>query len=188
MIKRFAFLLLFSQTAFSQNHTLVVNAAKPGATIQPTMWGVFFEDINFGADGGIYAELVKNRSFEFYRPLMGWREIKPANSKDAIQFWIRGKNAPNPRYARFFVRSATGYGISNEGFRGMGIKANSEYEFTVWTRAIEGVNTKLRIELADSKNIKIVEASVPINAAGWVKRAVSFTTTGGDPKSKLNLF
>ncbi|GAB2559106.1 hypothetical protein [Spirosoma areae] len=52
---------------------LRVNVAQPVAEIQPTMWGVFFEDINFGADGGIYAEMVKNRSFEFFRPLMGWK-------------------------------------------------------------------------------------------------------------------
>lgn len=53
-----------------------VNAGKPVGEIQPTMWGVFFEDINFAADGGLYAELVKNRSFEFSIPLMGWKQIK----------------------------------------------------------------------------------------------------------------
>src|SRR5688572_20593758 len=55
---------------------LTVQVDKPVAAIQPTMWGVFFEDINFGADGGLYAELIKNRSFEFSQPLMGWKEQK----------------------------------------------------------------------------------------------------------------
>jgi alpha-N-arabinofuranosidase len=87
----------FAQT----NPVITVKANEIKAAVQPTMYGIFFEDINFGADGGLYAELVKNRSFEFYRPLMGWREIKPQNSKDAIEFLIRGENAPNPRYARF---------------------------------------------------------------------------------------
>src|SRR5690349_9900240 len=65
--------MAFVSVSFSQqNHTLVVKAAQPTATIQPTMWGIFFEDINLGADGGIYAEMVKNRSFEFLKPLMGW--------------------------------------------------------------------------------------------------------------------
>ena len=72
MKKTIALVLLGMATlrmpAFSQNHTLVVKAAQPTATIEPTMWGVFFEDINLGADGGIYAELVKNRSFEFFKP------------------------------------------------------------------------------------------------------------------------
>ncbi len=49
-----------------------INAGKIKAHIQPSMYGIFFEDINMGADGGVYAELVKNRSFEFNTPLMGW--------------------------------------------------------------------------------------------------------------------
>ena len=52
--------------------TFIVKVNEPKGDIQPTMWGIFFEDINLGADGGIYAELVKNRSFEFVKPLMGW--------------------------------------------------------------------------------------------------------------------
>src|SRR4051812_19922041 len=65
-------LAMIALSSFSQNHTLVVKAAQPTVTIQPTMWGIFFEDINLGADGGIYAEMVKNRSFEFFKPMMGW--------------------------------------------------------------------------------------------------------------------
>ena len=57
--------------------TIAVQADKPGARINPAMWGVFFEDINLGADGGLYAELVKNRSFEFPEPMMGW--FKPVS-------------------------------------------------------------------------------------------------------------
>ena len=65
--------LSFSLTAHAQ-HTLNVKVNEPKAAIQPTMWGIFFEDINLGADGGIYAELVKNRSFEFTKPMMGWTD------------------------------------------------------------------------------------------------------------------
>jgi alpha-L-arabinofuranosidase len=52
---------------------IMVNVDSPKAEIRSTMWGIFFEDINFGADGGLYAELVKNRSFEFYKPRTGWK-------------------------------------------------------------------------------------------------------------------
>ena len=58
---------------FSQRKLTIV-ADKPIAAVAPTMWGLFFEDINFGADGGLYAELVKNRSFEFPIAMMGWNE------------------------------------------------------------------------------------------------------------------
>ncbi len=54
-----------------------VDAAHPGAAISPAMFGIFFEDINFGADGGLYPERIKNRSFEFDQPLKGWRAILP---------------------------------------------------------------------------------------------------------------
>src|SRR5689334_18980818 len=65
---------LFIPGVHAQKKTaIVVKANTPVAKVQPTMWGIFFEDINLGADGGIYAEMVKNRSFEFFEPLMGWK-------------------------------------------------------------------------------------------------------------------
>ncbi len=65
------------------------------------MWGIFFEDINLGADGGIYAELVKNRSFEFYTPMMGWKETKTDGASGNILIQNRAStNQANPRYAR----------------------------------------------------------------------------------------
>jgi alpha-N-arabinofuranosidase len=76
--------LLFSLYSSAQQQ-IVVQVNKPLAPIQPTMWGVFFEDINMGADGGIYAELVKNRSFEFFKPMMGWKVLgKPLTEGDFL--------------------------------------------------------------------------------------------------------
>ena len=70
---------------YAQSKIITINAAQVKATVQPTMWGVFFEDINMGADGGIYAELVKNRSFEFYKPMMGWNVLgKPLTEGDFL--------------------------------------------------------------------------------------------------------
>ena len=75
--------------------SITIQADKPGARINPEMWGLFFEDINFGADGGLYAELVKNRSFEFPEPLMGWTasgdtlnqvKLKFATKEEAVAF------------------------------------------------------------------------------------------------------
>ncbi len=83
----FAVLLLFllSVRLSSQEQrsaaVISIDAAHPGAAISPSMFGIFFEDINFGADGGLYPELVKNRSFEFNDPLTGWHEIMMVNAK-----------------------------------------------------------------------------------------------------------
>jgi alpha-N-arabinofuranosidase len=60
---------------------IAVDAAHPGPAISKTMFGIFFEDINFAADGGLYPELVKNRSFEFQEPLTGWHEVLGFSSK-----------------------------------------------------------------------------------------------------------
>ncbi|HMD18879.1 MAG TPA: hypothetical protein VKH40_01085, partial [Alloacidobacterium sp.] len=87
-----------------------VDAAHPGAAISPTMFGIFFEDINFGADGGLYPELVKNRSFEFQEPLTGWHEILRTSSKGIDnprgELAIRTKdplNPSNPHYLKVRV-------------------------------------------------------------------------------------
>src|SRR5438552_526380 len=89
-----------SGIAQNSGNTLVVNASEVKATIQPTMWGVFFEDINFGADGGIYAELIKNRSFEFYRPLMGWKVLGKQKTEGDFLVINRKGAAANPRFLR----------------------------------------------------------------------------------------
>ena len=70
-----SFLLVMSVAASmaAQTNEMKVRVDRPGAEIQPTMYGIFIEDINFAADGGLYAELVKNRSFEFpNNRLQGW--------------------------------------------------------------------------------------------------------------------
>src|SRR5258708_32060710 len=110
----------------AQTKNLIVKVNKPTATIQPTMWGIFFEDINLGADGGIYAELVKNRSFEFTKPLMGWTVQQPKKKDDPLAPFnspvlvINRKedNSANPRYIRVTLNNAAkdDLGLTNEGF------------------------------------------------------------------------
>ena len=77
----FALSLALSMQA--QQHVMTVDVSKPTAKIQPEMYGIFFEDINFGADGGLYAELVKNRSFEFPQPFVGWVPFGNVTVQDA---------------------------------------------------------------------------------------------------------
>src|SRR5512139_3507494 len=106
--------------------TIKVDTARPGAKINPAMWGIFFEDINFGADGGLYAEMVKNRSFEFAKPRTGWQVNIP--SRDSSHFVLQNRgtlNTANQRFARITIKDGAAKNfISNAGFRGMGIKQN----------------------------------------------------------------
>ena len=81
----FAMVVLALSSPGQSKNVIFVMADQPVAEVQPTMWGVFFEDINMGADGGIYAEMVKNRSFEFYKPMMGWKVLgKPLTEGDFL--------------------------------------------------------------------------------------------------------
>jgi alpha-N-arabinofuranosidase len=132
----FTLILLFAAaTVYSQ--TITVTVDKPKGEIQPTMWGIFFEDINFGADGGLYSELVKNRSFEFAMPLMGWKQLASERfslnqQSGSVQIMNRREGHDNnPRFARVLVNGDNPFVLTNEGFFGIGVKANAVYNFSV---------------------------------------------------------
>src|SRR5262249_43450236 len=96
-----ALALVHSSLTAVETATLTVQTEKPGAAINPAMWGVFFEDINFGADGGLYAELVKNRGFEFPDPTMGWTKLSPGIAKGRLAILSENPcNSANPHYLR----------------------------------------------------------------------------------------
>jgi alpha-L-arabinofuranosidase len=169
---------------------VIVNADKPVAEIKPTMWGIFFEDINFAADGGIYAELVKNRSFEFHKPKMGW--IIPNEGTDSTHFIIMnrgGQNENNPRYARITLKDGMKpLCVTNTGFRGMGIKQNNRYNFSVMASLPANDNIKLRVELLSEKGEKTGETIITPKGKEWKKYEASFTASKTDLKSSLRIW
>lgn len=185
-----AFLCAVCISLSAQNiKPVMVNVDKPIAEIQPTMWGVFFEDINFGGDGGIYAELIKNRSFEFYKPRMGWSI--GMDDKDSSHFIImnRGdKNTGNPRYARI---SVDGPGkpvrLTNNGFRGMGVKQGLDYHFSIMASVQGNSRLSIRVELIGSDGNKLGETSIA-PAGDWKKYEATFTSTATDLKARLNIW
>lgn len=182
-------LLLFA-SGYAQT-VLTVTTDKPTTTIQPTMWGIFFEDINFAADGGLYAELVKNRSFEFFQPLMAWKEqhsdrFAVQSNAGKILVINNGDNLANPRFARANVLAESGYALINEGFRGMGIQQGKVYDFSLMASVQEG-NTKLRIELLDSKGNVIASSRVQPGDKAWKKYTATLTATATDAKASLRI-
>ncbi|MBW3544836.1 MAG: nitroreductase family deazaflavin-dependent oxidoreductase, partial [Bacteroidetes bacterium] len=163
---------------------------QPTAEVQPTMWGLFFEDINMGADGGVYAELVKNRSFEFDTPLMGWKELNKKETGGSVLVHNIGETNPaNRRFARLKLSGAAGnYGLANEGFRGMGIKEGHQYDFSVMARQQPGSNIALTIELVDSKGKSLGTASLKPQGQEWKTYKATLTATATEPKASLNLW
>lgn len=177
---------------FSQDLELSIQTDRPGAKIQPTMWGIFFEDINFAADGGVYAELVKNRSFEFLHPMTGWKEHQYdrfAFESNAGKTLVinRGEQYSNPRFARVSVFREKGYGLSNEGFRGMGIRKDNNYRFSVHAAQLDGSQT-LRIELVAQDGNVIGSASVTPSGKEWKQYETTIRATETDAKATMNIW
>lgn len=167
----------------------VVKVNQPKSEIQSTMWGIFFEDINFAADGGIYAELVKNRSFEFFQPLMGWEILKEDTTSGVDVINQIGKNKANPRFIRVTIgEKDEPFGISNAGFRGMGVKAGVAYHFSVFARLSVGSTLKMRIELVDPAGKTIGQASLAADSRDWKKYTIAFLSAATEPNAKLNIW
>ena len=182
----FLICLMFAASVGAQTppKTLVVKAGTPIAPIQSTMWGLFFEDINFAADGGIYAELVKNRSFEFYKPLMGW---KKAGEEYVGQFQIiNSQNENNPRFLRLESLQGKELALTNEGFRGMGVTSGENYNFSILARQDQG-SSALKVELLDSTGVVIGKTEVKNFSGEWKKYETKFTCSSTHPKAKLQV-
>ena len=172
------------QVAVAQSsHQYVVQANKPGATIQPTMYGVFFEDINYGADGGLYADLVENRSFEFPQRLMGWQTFGNVEVEDDDPAFER-----NPHYIRLKDDGHTDKwtGIENRGYFGMGLKKGLSYKFSVYART-KG-NAKIRVELVSSHNEVIANKGLDVSGNDWKKYTVELKPSKTDAHGLLRIF
>jgi alpha-N-arabinofuranosidase len=182
-----SFLLLGCQNVVSQ--PLVVKPDSSIAVIQPTMWGLFYEDINFAGDGGLYAELIKNRSFEFYKPLMGW-EIEGVSFETAtvlVQNRMKAESQ-NPRYLKVKIQSSnTSLALKNNGFRGMGLKSGLDYNFSVLARQPDGGTISLRLELLDSKGEVIGSGSVTPSGNDWKTYHSTLKSSQTDAKGSFRI-
>ncbi len=184
-------LLLISQEPTSPV-VIHVDAAHPGAAMSPQMFGIFFEDINFAADGGLYPELVKNRSFEFSEPLAAWHEIMVVNGKGIDvskgELDVRTDdplNASNPHYLR--VRTYdSGYGFYNPGFRGMGVKEGAEYRFSAYVRT--NGPTAIRASIINGAGHEIGSGKLEGFSGKWQHYETVVRASATEPKARLNLF
>jgi len=166
---------------------LVARADRPGTRISPTMYGVFFEDINFGADGGLYAELVKNRSFEFPEALMGWSEVKKGATAGSIQILDQDPfNATNPHYLRLKLQEAgNGYGVANAGFSGIGVRKGEDYLFSAFVRGDE--KARLCIELVADSGQVLAHTTLKAVRSQWTKETGKLRPTATEAKARLQV-
>ena len=176
---------VLASTTVSAQHQMTVQTKKLGAPIQPTMYGIFFEDINFGADGGLYAEMVENRSFEFPQRLMGWNTFGNVDIDDDEPAFER-----NPHYAE--LRNS-GHrdkftGLENRGFFGMGLKKGMKYNFSVYARTADSNDAKIRVELIGSDNEVIAKHGIAIQGKSWKKYTTTLESPRTDAKGYMRVY
>ena len=164
-----------------------IDTKKLGAPIQSTMYGIFFEDINYAADGGLYGELIKNRSFEFPQHLMGWQIFGCVDLKS---------DGPFPRCPYYVVLSAPDHkdrrtGLTNEGYFGIGVKKGEQYRFSVWAKAPKG-NSTIRVQLINENSMderqQFVEQVLDITSSDWKKYTLTLTSPLTLKHAKLRIF
>jgi len=152
------------------------------------LWGIFFEDINFGADGGLYAELVENRSFEFPKPMMGWSVAAWGSAAGLTRVFDKDPlNPANPHYVRIETTDAEkGYGIANEGFNGMGVRKGEDYVFSAFGRDKTG-KVVLRVELVTPDGKVLAMTRVRGFGPDWSCQSASLRPKATEPKARLQV-
>lgn len=172
--------------AYAQPHTFDVNTKKVGAAVQPTMYGIFFEDINYAADGGLYGELVKNRSFEFPDALMGWKAFGKFEVKN---------DGPFERCPHYVVLNYSGHndaatGLQNEGYFGIGIEKDEEYRFSVWAKTMSG-DANVEVSLVDESTMEehqeFATADLKVSGNEWKKYELILKSPKTVQKANLRL-
>ena len=190
-ILRVFLLFLSAQQLVAQKTNLEVDATYYLAEIAPTMYGIFFEDINFAADGGLYAELVKNRSFEFTLPKMGWLEPNSNrhtyNTESGIAVVVQKTNTEsNANFLQVTVNNPKGYQLINEGFRGMGIKKSEVYDFSINIAKPQGI-TKVIAELLDEDENIIGSTTILPDSKNCTTYEAFITASQTSEKAQLRL-
>ena len=183
--------------------TLSVNAQKPmqapqgGKQISDELIGIFFEDISSSADGGLYAELLQNGSFEFnlaerdgWGPGTAWRVIRPGHSLGLAQGLQQAPIHPNnPNYMRLTterVREFKGYdgwkgfGLENHGFDGISVKADACYDFSFFARNVDGKDKQVRVSLVEpGKKARVLADTVlTVNGQTWTPYTATLRANG----------
>ncbi|MGW4752691.1 alpha-L-arabinofuranosidase C-terminal domain-containing protein [Streptomyces chartreusis] len=164
------------------DYSITVDPAAKGAAIDDTMYGVFFEDINRAADGGLYAELVQNRSFEYstddnrsYTPLTSW-------TVDGTGEVVNDAGRLNERN-RNYLSLGAGSSVTNAGYNtGIRVEQGKRYDFSVWARA--GSASTLTVALKDAAGALATARQVAVEG-GWAKYRATFTATRTSNRGRL---
>jgi alpha-L-arabinofuranosidase len=180
-----AFLGASAHGVFAQA-SLTVDVDKPGHRVSPTLWGVFFEDINLSADGGIYPELVRNRSFEDSDQPDSWTLSDSNGGKSRIA--IDSSQPLNP-FNRHCLRVTLDGSVAfeNEGYWGMNVVKGDTYAFKLAARADDGFSGPLTVRVLSAAGAELAKGEVTGLGRAWRYHTLELTPAAGDPKARLQI-
>lgn len=178
-----------SETLAGPAYTINIDASDRSRQVSPTLYGIFFEDINYAGDGGLYAEMVHNRSFEFANPLFAWSQITEDGGEGKVTTSSeRPLHANNPNYVLISVeKSGAGVGLSNAGYGGMYVESGRTYDFSLYARAEDaaGLNQRLQVKLLYGEGIELAGCEISGLSSDWQQYRCSMTA--GDTSTKARL-
>lgn len=184
-------LLIWSSQVFSASADveLTVYTDEPTHTISPTLYGLFFEDINFAADGGLYAELIRNRSFEFEDNLFGWSKVEQKGGQIGIEVLDEGcLNENNVHYLRLTTtENEQLVGIKNSGYRGIAVKKGNRYLFSVYVRSTQGLGGSLLIRLENKDGVDLGQSRIDHMSTDWQKCSAVIEAKADEDNASLVL-
>jgi hypothetical protein len=171
--------------AAEPDYTITLHPRQRAAAIGDQMYGVFFEDINFAADGGLYAELVRNRSFEFlpvdnssYTGLTGWTATGTAATVD--------DDARLNERNRTYLRTTGAAELTNTGYGGIATKSGEIYDFSVWARADRGATLTVSLHAADGTALA-APLRTKVTSDTWAKYTGSMRATATSDAGRLTV-
>lgn len=162
------------------NYKLTVDASNHVHEISDLLYGIFFEDINFAADGGLYAELVQNRSFEFTElakndEMHGWNVVGDMNAAVTVDDLSGSLNRNNTNYLVMENASVTYAGVANRGFlNGMAVFKNQGYQFSIYAKGFDGYTGALKIDIMVN-GTSVASGNIPSLTSKWEKYKLSLT-------------
>ena len=183
--------LVAAISAAAQPAKIFVAVDQPGHSISPTLWGIFFEDINLSADGGIYPELVRNRSFEDADTPEFWKFANVGDGKSEASVIMADEHAQPPPLNAFNRKSLRvkvdgAFTLQNEGYWGMNIVTGDSYTLKLAVRG-ENFTGKLSARILSANGTVLASGDIAGVGNQWKYQTLALTAGGGDPKATLEI-
>lgn len=176
--------------------TKVIVNGQPKKPICDLLVGIFFEDINYAADGGLYAELIQNRDFEYALSDKegndpDWNSRKAWSLKGNTTTFeidsVQPIHLNNPHYA-VLKTDKQGAALVNEGFDGIALKSGDKYKLSLFARSLEGKNGKLQVRLTSKDGRVYAEGTTRGISGDWKQQTIQLTAKGDVADAQLEIF